>query len=75
MTNCSILILTKDEEKNLPDCLKSVAWSNDIIVYDSFSNDKTTFIAKDFGAKVVQRKFDNWSSHQNWALENINFKN
>ena len=62
-------------EKNLPDCLKSVAWSNDIIVYDSFSNDKTTFIAKDFGAKVVQRKFDNWSSHQNWALENINFKN
>ena len=53
MTNCSILILTKDEEKNLPDCLKSVAWSNDIIVYDYFSNDNTTLIAKDFSEKVV----------------------
>jgi hypothetical protein len=27
-----------------------------------------------FGAPTIQRKFDNWSSHQNWAVNNISFK-
>jgi glycosyltransferase involved in cell wall biosynthesis len=71
----SILILTKNEEKDLPDCLESVSWSNDIHVFDSFSEDKTVDIAINFGAKITQRKFDNWSTHQNWGLRNIKFKN
>ncbi len=71
----SILILTLNEEKNLPVCLHSVSWSDDIVVFDSFSADKTVEIAKAAGARVVQRKFDNWSAHQNWAHENIAFKN
>ncbi len=75
MTNVSILILTLNEEVNLPDCLKSVAWSDDVVVFDSYSSDRTLEIAKEFGARVIQRKFDNWSSHQNWAVENIEFKN
>lgn len=70
----SVLILTKNEEQDLPACLESVAWCDDIHVYDSFSEDKTTEIAISSGAKVTQRKFDNWSSHQNWGLANINFK-
>jgi glycosyltransferase involved in cell wall biosynthesis len=70
----SILILTLNEEANLPDCLQSVRWSDDIVVLDSFSNDRTVKIAEEMGARVVQRRFDNWSAHQNWALEQIPFK-
>jgi glycosyltransferase involved in cell wall biosynthesis len=70
----SVLILTKNEEQDLPGCLASVAWCDDIHVYDSFSDDKTVAIAEAAGAKVTQRKFDNWAAHQNWGLANITFK-
>lgn len=70
----SILILTKNEERDLPGCLQSVDWSDDIVVYDSFSADRTQGIARASGARVVQRSFDNWSSHQNWGLRNIEFR-
>ncbi len=58
----------------MPGCLQSVAWSDDIHVYDSMSTDATVEIAKAFGAKITQRPFDNWASHQNWGLCNIPFK-
>jgi glycosyltransferase involved in cell wall biosynthesis len=70
----SILILTLNEEQNLPACLNSVAWSDDIHVLDSFSSDRTVQIAEQFGAKMWYRKFDSFSQQQNWALENISFK-
>jgi glycosyltransferase involved in cell wall biosynthesis len=70
----SVLILTKNEQKDLPGCLQSVAWSDDIIVYDSLSTDDTVGVAERFGARVFSRPFDNWSSHQNWGLRNLPFK-
>ena len=70
----SILILTKNEQQDLPGCLQSVSWSDDIHVYDSMSTDGTLDIAKQFGAKVTQRPFDNWAAHQNWGLKNVPFK-
>lgn len=70
----SILILTKNEEQDLPGCLESVSWCDDIHVYDSFSDDNTLTIARNAGARITQRKFDNWSAHQNWGLANISFK-
>jgi glycosyltransferase involved in cell wall biosynthesis len=70
----SVLILTKNEQKDLPACLESVAWSDDIIVYDSLSTDDTVGVAERFGARVFSRQFDNWSSHQNWGLRNLPFK-
>jgi glycosyltransferase involved in cell wall biosynthesis len=70
----SILILTLNEEMNLPACLESVKWSDDIVVLDSYSADKTAEIAENFGSRIVKREFDNWSAHQNWAMENIPFK-
>ncbi|MFB9076916.1 glycosyltransferase family 2 protein [Flavobacterium procerum] len=70
----SILILTKNEEQDLPGCLESVSWSDDIHVFDSFSEDNTLDIALRAGALITQRNFDNWSSHQNWGLANIKFK-
>ncbi|HDR9183026.1 glycosyltransferase family 2 protein [Burkholderia vietnamiensis] len=70
----SVIILTKNEARDLPGCLESVAWSDDIHVYDSMSTDTTVDIARAFGATVTQRPFDNWASHQNWGLANIRFK-
>ena len=70
----SVLILTKNEQQDLPGCLQSVSWSDDIHLFDSFSTDNTVQIAEAFGAKITQRTFDNWSAHQNWGLVNINFK-
>jgi glycosyltransferase involved in cell wall biosynthesis len=74
MKNISVLILTKNEQQDLPGCLESVSWSDDIHVYDSVSTDETVMIAETFGAKVTQRPFDNWAAHQNWGLQNIKFK-
>ena len=70
----SILVLTKNEEQDLPACLVSVGWSDDVHVYDSFSTDDTLSIARKFGANVTQRAFDNWAAHQNWGLQSIPFK-
>ncbi len=69
----SILVLTKNEQHDLPGCLRSVAWSDDVVVYDSCSTDRTKEIASSSGARVVERPFDSWSVHQNWGLRNIAF--
>ena len=75
MANVSILILTLNEEVNVGKCLASVKWSDDVVVLDSLSTDRTVEIAKSMGATVVPRKFDNWAAHQNWAMTNIPFRN
>ena len=61
----SVLICTKNEERNLSACLDSVAWAADPVVLDSFSDDRTVDIARERGARVVQRAFDNFSAHKN----------
>src|SRR5271155_5552119 len=71
----SVLILTLNEEINIGACLDGVAWCDDVVVLDSLSTDETRRIATQQGARVVERKFDNWSSHQNWAVTNIAFRN
>jgi glycosyltransferase involved in cell wall biosynthesis len=64
----SILILTKDEECNLPGALASVAWSDDVHVLDSLSTDRTVEIARAAGAEVHSRAFDNYAAQRNAAL-------
>lgn len=71
----SIFILTLNEETNIEACLESVASFDDVVVLDSYSADDTVKLAEAKGARVVQRKFDNWAAHQNWAMSNIEFKN
>ena len=71
----SVLVLTKNEQQDLPGCLDSVAWSDDIVVYDSCSSDRTQDIASSAGTRIIERPFDNWAFHQNWGLRNITFRN
>ena len=69
----SVLILTFNEEENLPACLESVRWSDDIVVFDSYSTDKTVEIARAAGARVIQRRFDNEKDHRTASFQ-VNFK-
>ena len=70
----SVLILTLNEEINLPGCLESVSWSDDVVVFDSYSDDSTVGIAEEAGAKVFQRRFDNYASQRNAAFTDVDYK-
>jgi glycosyltransferase involved in cell wall biosynthesis len=70
----SVLILTRNEQRDLPDCLASVSWSDDIHVFDSHSTDNTVEIAKAAGAHIHTRTFDDYATHRNAALTSIPFK-
>ncbi|HTO03917.1 MAG TPA: glycosyltransferase family 2 protein [Opitutus sp.] len=71
----SILIPIRNEEANLPRCLASVAWAEEIIVVDSQSTDRSVAIARRFGAEVVQFNFNGvWPKKKNWALEQVPFR-
>lgn len=64
----SILILTKNEAADLPACLASVAWSDDVHILDSESTDATREIAEAHGAHVTVRRFDGYASQRNAGL-------
>ena len=71
----SILVPIRNEESNLPRCLASVAWADEIFVVDSQSTDASETIARRFGAEVVQFRFNGiWPKKKNWALESLPFK-
>jgi glycosyltransferase involved in cell wall biosynthesis len=74
VSSASVLILTKDEEQDLPGALASVSWSDDVHVFDSFSTDATVSIAQGLGAHVAQRVFDNYAVHRNAALNQTRFR-
>ena len=65
----SVLILTRNEEQDLPGCLDSVSWCDDIHILDSESTDRTVEIAKERGAIVSTRRFDGWPSQRNAAMK------
>lgn len=68
MTNVSVVVLTKNEEANIKDCLASVkGWADEVIVVDDESTDKTLDIVKGFTDKVFIRKMDVEGRHRNWA--------
>lgn len=71
--NVSALVLTKNEERDIANCLESLSWINDIHVLDSFSEDKTVEIARRCGARVTQRKFDGYASQANFGLSQIHY--
>jgi glycosyltransferase involved in cell wall biosynthesis len=70
----SILILTKNEEANIPACLDSVSWCDDVVVLDSHSSDSTRELAKARSARVFERAFDDFGAQRNYALEHIDFR-
>jgi len=70
----SVLLLTLNEEANLPACLSAIAWCDDVVVVDSFSSDGTMQVEQAAGARVVQRAFTNFAEQRNFALDAITFR-
>ena len=77
------MILAKNEQNDLPGCLKTVSWSNDIVLYDSFSTDQSRAIALNASARVIERPGQDASIpfggdegfHRTWGIHQIDYKN
>lgn len=66
----SVLILSKNEEKYIGDCIKSASFADEVILIDDYSADSTVKIAKELGVKVYQRVMNgDWGAQQTFAIE------
>jgi glycosyltransferase involved in cell wall biosynthesis len=64
----SAIIITKNEERNIRECLSSVRWVDEVVVVDGGSTDKTVEVAKDMGAKVFIRSWEGYGAAKIFAL-------
>ncbi len=70
----SAVILTLNEERNIVECIRTLrTWCSDIVVFDSFSTDRTVELARGEGARIFQRKFDNYAAQRNAALQTVEY--
>lgn len=66
----TVVILTKNEEKNIEECLKTLKWCDEIIVIDDYSEDKTAEIAEKLGAELFKHHLNNnFAQQRNFGLE------
>lgn len=69
-TSLSVIIITKNEEAAICDCINSVSWADEIIVVDASSSDKTVEISKRLGAKVsIHPDWQGFGVQKNRALD------
>lgn len=67
----TVIILTLNEAANVVACIKSLAWADRIVVFDSFSQDDTMALARAAGADVKQSEFHNYAQQRNAALDTV----
>lgn len=71
----AVIVLTFNEEANLPAALDSIrGWASEVFVVDSYSTDRTVDVAlerAEEGVRVVQHRFTNYSEQWNWALRHL----
>lgn len=65
------VILAKNEEAHIVECISSVQWADRVVVFDSFSTDRTVTLAQDAGADVIQNPFENYAQQRNAALDAV----
>ncbi|MFK8060649.1 MAG: glycosyltransferase family 2 protein [Polaribacter sp.] len=68
MTKITAIIPTLNEETHIEEAIKSVSFADEIIVIDSYSTDKTLALAEKHSVKIIKRKFDDFSSQKNFAI-------
>lgn len=73
MADVTAIVLTLNEEKNIGECLKSVAgFCSRVVVLDSGSTDRTQEIALEYGADVIEHPFTYYAAQYNWGVDNAN---
>lgn len=65
----SLIVVTRNEEELIGQCLKSAQFCDELVVLDSFSTDRTVEIAKSLGARVFQHEFTNYVTQKQMALD------
>ncbi|MDD3050245.1 MAG: glycosyltransferase family 2 protein [Candidatus Cloacimonetes bacterium] len=70
MNKLSVAIITKNEERNIGRCLKSVQWADEIVVVDSGSSDKTIDICQKFNCKIVETEWLGFGKTKQLAVNN-----
>ena len=68
MSEITAIIIAKNEESKIADCIRSVAWADEIVLVDHFSEDATAEIARKMGAKVFRERWTGFSAQKNSAL-------
>jgi len=65
------VVLTKNEKHHIGDCLDSLAWADERVVFDDFSSDGTDELARARGARVISHTFENFCAQRNAALQAV----
>lgn len=65
------VILTLNEADHIQKCIKSLAWADRVVVFDSYSQDDTVSLAQAAGAELKQSKFENYAQQRNAALDSL----
>ena len=67
----SVIILTKNEERNIADCLRHLDWADEVIIVDSYSDDGTLPAARDArpDVRMFEHAFEDFGRQRNWALD------
>jgi glycosyltransferase involved in cell wall biosynthesis len=73
MGQLSATIITYNEEKNIRDCLESLTWTDEIIVVDSFSTDRTLEICQEYTDRIYRERWKGYARQKNSALEKVSF--
>jgi glycosyltransferase involved in cell wall biosynthesis len=68
-TSLACVVITKNEEENIQDCLGSIAWASERIVVDAESTDRTAELARAAGAKVIVRPWPGFGAQKNYAMD------
>ncbi len=63
------IILTLNEAEHITDCIQSLDWCDEVVVFDSYSQDATAQLAEAAGARVGFAKFENYAQQRNAALD------
>jgi len=69
MSRLSVTIIAWNEEDRLRACLESVAWTDEIVVIDAESTDKTVQVAREFTDRIWVRPWPGFAAQKNFALE------
>jgi hypothetical protein len=73
-TSISVVILTKNEERDLPRCLDALRWCDDLHIVDSGSTDGTINLARKYGAHIYDHPFKSFGDQRNWSLDHCDLK-
>lgn len=69
MPRLAVTIITLNEAQDLPDCLRSVSFADDVLVVDSGSTDRTVEIAREMGARVIENPWPGFAAQRQFALD------